>query len=126
MSARRPPPDLSSAVTILERAFAAAEKIGQRLMLAQCYRVAGAIAAARGSAAEAVRLYAAAQRLSPSPSGTDDPVEADLLGGLETARSGLARDVVEREWTLGTSLPPARVRALLHDVMEATPTAAAR
>ena len=109
--------DLSSAVTTLRRAFAAAEKIGQRLMLAQCYRVAGAIAAARGSAAEAVRLYAAAQRLSPSPSGTDDPVEADLLGGLETARSGLARDVVEREWTLGTSLPPARVRALLHDVV---------
>ena len=118
--------DLSSAVTTLRRAFAAAEKIGQRLMLAQCYRVAGAIAAARGSAAEAVRLYAAAQRLSPSPSGTDDPVEADLLGGLETARSGLAGDVVEREWTLGTSLPAARVRALLHDVMDATPTVAAR
>ena len=91
----------------LRRAFAAAEKIGQRLMLAQCYRVAGALAAARGSAAEAVRLYAAAQRLSPSPSGTDDPVEADLLGGLETARSSLAGDVVEREWTLGTSLPHA-------------------
>ena len=59
--------DLSSAVTTLRRAFAAAEKIGQRLMLAQCYRVAGAIAAARGSAAEAVRLYAAAQRLVPVP-----------------------------------------------------------
>lgn len=113
--------DLSSAVTTLGRAFAAAEKIGQRLMLAQCYRVAGAIAAARGSAAEAVRLYAAAQRLSPSPSGTDDPVEADLLGGLETARSGLARDVVEREWTLGTSLPTARVRALLGQVVAAVP-----
>jgi predicted ATPase/DNA-binding SARP family transcriptional activator len=118
--------DLPSAVATLGRAFAAAEKIGQRLMLAQCYRVAGAIAAARGSASEAVRLYAAAQRLSPSPSGTDDPVEADLLGGLETARSALARDVVEREWTLGTSLPGARVRALLNDVLDTTTTAAAR
>ena len=42
----------------------------------------------RGAARlEAVRLYAAAQRLAPSPSGTDEPVEADLAGGLETARS---------------------------------------
>jgi hypothetical protein len=108
-------------VTTLGRAFAAAEKIGQRLMLAQCYRVAGAIAAARGSAAEAVRLYAAAQRLSPSPSGTDDPVEADLAGGLETARSSLGVEASAREWTLGGALPAVRVRKLLQDVAAAVP-----
>ncbi len=90
-------------------------------MVAGCFRIAGALAAARGRAAEAVRLYAAAQRLSPSPSGTDEPVEGDLAGGLEAARSSLGPEAFGREWTLGTALPPARVRELLHEVASVVP-----
>ena len=113
--------DLAGAVGALERAFTAAEKVGQKLMVAGCFRIAGALAAARGRAAEAVRLYAAAQRLSPSPSGTDEPVEGDLAGGLEAARSSLGPEAFGREWTLGTALPPARVRELLHEVASVVP-----
>ena len=97
----------------LERALEAAEKIGQKLAIAQCYRVAGCLAAARASAAEAVRLYAAAQRIAPSPSGTDEPVEGDLAGGLETARSALGAEAFGASGRSGTSLPQARVRELL-------------
>jgi hypothetical protein len=66
-----------------------------------------------------VRLYAAAQRLAPSPSGTDDPVEGDLAGGLELARSTLGAEAAGREWTLGTSLPVDRLRELLVEVVGA-------
>jgi hypothetical protein len=113
--------DLHGAAATLGEAFEAAERIGQRLMVAQCYRVAGGLAAARGRSAESTRLYAAAQRLSPSPSGTDDPVEADLAGGLEAARTALGPDAFAREWTLGTALPSARVRELLREVVAAVP-----
>ena len=113
--------DLAGAVAAWEQAFAAAEKVGQKLMVARCFRIAGALAAARGHAAEAVRLYAAAQRLSPSPSGTDEPVEGDLAGGLEAARSTLGAEASTREWTLGTALPVARVRDLLREVVSAVP-----
>ncbi len=118
--------DLAGAAATLDRAFVAAEKIGQKLAIAQCYRVAGSLAAARGRAAEAVRLYAAAQRLAPSPSGTDEPVEGDLAGGLELARSTLGSETSRNEWTLGTALPNARVRELFHDVVGISPTAAVR
>jgi predicted ATPase/DNA-binding SARP family transcriptional activator len=113
--------DLVGAAATLERALDAAEKLGQKLAIAQCARVAGSLAAARGQAAEAVRLYAAAQRLAPSPSGTDEPVEADLAGGLETARAALGPDASRREWTLGTSLTTARVRELVHALTAAVP-----
>jgi predicted ATPase/DNA-binding SARP family transcriptional activator len=113
--------DLAGAATTLLKALDAADKIGQRFGIAQCYRIAGSLAAARGRAPEVVRLYAAAQRLAPSPSGTDEPVEADLAGGLETARSQLGVEAFTREWTLGTSLPPARLRELLTEVAAAVP-----
>jgi tetratricopeptide (TPR) repeat protein len=113
--------DLVEAAATLERALDAADKLGQKLAVAQCARVAGCLAAARGQAAEAVRLYAAAQRIAPSPSGTDDPVEGDLAGGLETARSALGADAFAREWTLGSSLPTTRVRELLREVVDAVP-----
>ena len=89
--------------------------------MAQCARVAGSLAAARGRAADSVRLYAAAQRIAPSPSGTDEPVEGDLAGGLESAREALGAEAFVREWTLGTSLPQARVRELLREVVAAVP-----
>jgi predicted ATPase/DNA-binding SARP family transcriptional activator len=113
--------DLAGAAGTLDRALEASEKIGQKFAIAQCSRVAGCLAAAHGRAADAVRLYAAAQRIAPSPSGTDEPVEGDLAGGLEAARSSLGPDAFAREWTLGTSLPSARVRDLLRDVVAAVP-----
>ncbi len=109
--------DLEGGAKTVAEALEAAEKIGQTFAIGQCFRVAGSIAAARGRAAEAIRLYAAAQRLAPSPSGTDDPVEGDLAGGLELARSTLGPDAAGREWTLGTSLPVDRLRDLLTDVV---------
>ena len=109
--------DLPAAARTLTEAFEAAEKIGQTLAIAQCHRVAGCLAAARGRATEAIRLYAAAQRLAPSPNGTDDPVEGDLLGGLDLARTSLGPDAFAREWTLGTSLTSARLRELFREVV---------
>jgi hypothetical protein len=111
--------DLTGAVPVLTRAFESAESVGQKQMVAQCYRIAASLGAARGRAAEAVRLYAAAQRLAPSPTGTDDPVEGDLAGGLELARSTLGPEAAGREWTLGTSLPPDRVRELFQSLVGA-------
>ncbi len=106
--------DATAATVTLGQAFEAAEKIGQKLAIAQCYRVAGCLAAAHGDAASAVRLFAAAQRVDPSPSGTDDPVEGDLAGGLDAARSSLGPEAFTREWTVGSALPTTRVRELLH------------
>ena len=108
--------DATAATVTLGQAFEAAEKIGQKLAIAQCYRVAGCLAAAHGDAASAVRLFAAAQRVDPSPSGTDDPVEGDLAGGLDAARSSLGPEAFTREWTVGSALPTTRVRELLHRV----------
>ena len=113
--------DLVEASATLERALDAADKLGQKLAVAQCSRVAGCLAAARGRAAEAVRLYAAAERIAPSPRDTGEPVEGDLAGGLEAARSVLGPQAFQREWTLGTSLPGARVRDLVREIVAVVP-----
>ena len=113
--------DLTSAAATLGQAFESAEKIGQKLAIAQCYRVAACLAAARHEPATAVRLFAAAHRLRPPESGTDVPMEADLASGLEEARAALEPSAFAREWTLGTSLPTARVRELLHALAAAVP-----
>ena len=99
--------DLTGAATTLDRALEAADKIGQKFAVAQCSRVAGCLAAARGQAGQAVRLYAAAQRIAPSPSGTDEPVEGDLAGGLEP-RAPLS--VARRSSASGPSGPRSRPR----------------
>ncbi len=112
--------DLEGGAKTVAEALEAAERIGQTFAIGQCFRVAGSIAAARGQAAESVRLYAAAQRLAPSPSGTDEPVEGDLAGGLELARGTLGAEAAGREWTLGTSLPLERLRELCADVVGPT------
>ena len=44
----------------------------------------------------------------------------------EIARAALGPQAVGREWTLGLSLPPARVRDLFQDVVAVTPRRAAR
>jgi predicted ATPase/DNA-binding SARP family transcriptional activator len=105
--------DLAAGAETLGRAFEASEKIGQTLAIAQSYRVAGCLAAATGRAAEAVRLFAAAQRLAPSPNGTDDPPAGDLAGGLAAARAALGPERAPAEWTLGTSLSRARLREMI-------------
>jgi tetratricopeptide (TPR) repeat protein len=118
--------DLAEAAAALDRALETAEKLGQKLPLAQCYRVAACLAAARDHAADAVRLFSVAQRLAPSPSGTDDPIEADLFAGLDAARSALGPQAFEREWTIGKSLPNVRVRELVRDAVGRLVTTGAR
>ena len=63
----------------------------------------------------AVRLFAAAQSLSPSVTGTDDPPEADFSAALEQARAALDERELEREWTLGGALPLATMLTQLDE-----------
>ena len=57
-----------------------------------------------------MRAFAAAQEVSPSPSGTDEPIEADFASRLGEARSAIGEDGHRREWLLGRSLPVEHVR----------------
>ena len=95
----------AAAGRVLADALAASGRHGQSLATAQCLRVAGVLAEAGASPALAVRLFAAAQALSPSPTGTTtrprwtwQPPWAGP-GPRSTSRE------VEREWTLGGALP---------------------
>jgi len=95
--------------------------------VAQCLRVGGVLAVGAGRPELAVRLCAAAQTLSPSPNGTDVPVEHDLAAALETARGQLGERKAAREWTLGSGAPVAsalrQLRELISSVESASPTA---
>jgi hypothetical protein len=51
--------------------------------------------------------------VSPSPSGTDEPIEADLAARLAEARAALGEGDFKREWELGHTLPVGSVRAKL-------------
>ena len=64
-----------------------------------------------GDPVTAVRAFAAAQEVSASPSGTDEPIEADFAARLGEARSAIGEDGFRREWLLGRRLPVASVRA---------------
>jgi predicted ATPase/DNA-binding SARP family transcriptional activator len=97
----------------LRTAFRLADQTGQSLALAQCLRVGGCLAVLTGDPVTAVRAFAAAQEVSASPSGTDDPIEADLAARLAEARAALGEDGFSREWTLGRTLPVSSVRAKL-------------
>lgn len=108
--------DVREVAEHLRVAFELSERTGQALAVAQCLRVGGCLAQLVGDAALAVRAFAAAQRVSPSPSGTDDPIEADLAARLAQARESLG-DQASREWTLGSSLPPATTRARVDDMV---------
>ena len=68
--------DRTAASTMLGEALALSGELGQTLATAQCLRVAGLLAEAGGEPTLAVRLFAAAQALSPSVTGTQDPPEA--------------------------------------------------
>ncbi len=103
----------------LRTAFELADRTGQALAVAQCLRVGGCLAVLADDPALAVRAFAAAQRLSPSPSGTDDPIEADLVARLSQARAALGADA-SREWTLGSTLPVASTRTRVDELVAAT------
>jgi hypothetical protein len=107
------------AATYLRLAFELSDRTGQALAVAQCLRVGGCLAVLSGDPALAVRAFAAAQRLSPSPSGTDDPIEADLAARLAEARSALG-EAASREWTLGSTLPVASTRTRVDELVSQT------
>ena len=95
----------------LRAALALADRTGQSLALAQCLRVGGCLAVLNDDPVTAVRAFAAAQEVSASPSGTDEPIEADFAARLGEARAAIGEDGFHREWLLGCSLPVASVRA---------------
>jgi predicted ATPase len=97
--------DHATAGRVLADALAASGRHGQTLATAQCLRLAGVLAEAGGDPALAVRLFAAAQVLAPSVTGTDEPPEVDFAAALQRAREALDEREVEREWTLGGALP---------------------
>jgi predicted ATPase len=107
----------SEASALLRRALDESGRLGLGLATAQCLRVGGCLASHDGNAALAVRLFAAAQRVFPSPSGTDVPVERDLAAGLEAARAELGPERSEREWRLGSGLPLATVLEQLDEAL---------
>jgi len=97
----------------LRAALALADQTGQSLALAQCLRVGGCLAVLLGDMVSAVRAFASAQGVSPSPSGTEEPIEADFAARLAEARAALGEEGFRREWRLGGKLPVASVRAKL-------------
>ena len=104
-------------------ALALADRTGQSLALAQCLRVGGCLAVLTGDPVIAVRAFAAAQEVSASPSGTDEPIEADLAARLAEAKAAIEAADFRREWLLGRSLPVASVRAQV-EALAAHPAAA--
>jgi predicted ATPase len=101
----------------LADALAESGRHGQSLATSQCLRVAGELAESGGDPALAVRLFAAAQAVSPSPTGTDEPPEVDFSAALERARAALEPAAAEREWTLGGALPLATMLTQLDDAV---------
>ena len=70
--------DPVAAASQLRRAFDLADRTGQSLALAQCLRSGGCVAVLVGDPGTGVRAFSAAQVVSPSPSGTDEPIEGDF------------------------------------------------
>jgi len=95
----------------LHAALQLADRTGQSLALVQCLRVGGCLAILTEDPVTAVRAFALAQQVSASPSGTNEPIEADLAARLAEARTALGEDGFQREWELGCTLPAASVRS---------------
>jgi predicted ATPase/DNA-binding SARP family transcriptional activator len=104
----------------LRAGFALADRTGQALALAQCLRVGGCLAVLAHEPGLAVQSFAAAQTVSPSPSGTDDPIEGDLLARLSEARAAVGETGASRDWTLGRTLPAASTRRRIEELAAAT------
>ncbi len=112
--------DLPELARLLTDAFAMAHRTGQSLALAQCLRVGGCLATLSGHHGLAIQAFAAAQEVSASPSGTDDPIEADLASRLSEARTALGESKAQGEWTLGRHLPTASTRSRIDEVVALT------
>jgi predicted ATPase len=112
--------DRAGARRLLADALAESGRHGQSLATSQCLRVAGVLAESGGDPALSVRLFAAAQALSPSPTGTDEPPEADFSAALARARDALEPAAADREWTLGGALPLATMLTQLDDATHLT------
>jgi predicted ATPase len=93
------------AAHLLGDALAVSGEIGQSLATAQCLRVGAVLAESGGDPALAVRLFASAQALAPSPSGSDEPIERDLAAAYDQARAALDQQAFGHEWTLGGAFP---------------------
>lgn len=103
--------DARATAAYLREAFELTDRTGQLLALAQCLRVGGCLAALAGEPGLAVQAFAAAQVVSASPSGTDEPIEADFATRLAEARGSLGEEQARRDWMLGSTLPPASTRS---------------
>ena len=110
----------------LAHALELSDRLGQSFAVAQCLRVGGCLAAARGDDDTAVRLFAAAHVVAPPPGGADQPPEHHLAAGLAEARLALGDKAAGRAWTIGGGLPLAAVRTLLAAVLDASPDRVAR
>jgi predicted ATPase/DNA-binding SARP family transcriptional activator len=110
--------DAQTTAERLRAALTLADRTGQSLALAQCLRVGGCLAVLTGDPVTAVRAFAAAQEVSASPSGTDEPIEADLAARLAEARAALGEEDFQRQWRLGRTLPVATVRAHVEALAE--------
>jgi hypothetical protein len=87
--------------------------------------VGGCLAVLTGDPVNAVRAFASAQEVSASPSGTDEPIEADFAARLAEAKAALGADGFRREWLLGRTLPVSSVRAKVGS-LAARPTGGSR
>jgi predicted ATPase/DNA-binding SARP family transcriptional activator len=116
--------DLPEARRQLVHALELSDRLGQAFAVAQCIRAGGCLAAALGQADSAVRLFAAAQTLSESPGGGEEPPEQDLAAGLAEARAELGPQAAGRAWLLGQAMPLTAVRALLAPLLAELPEAA--
>ena len=101
--------DLAEAGRLLTEGVALSLDLSQDHATAQCLRVGGVLADSAADPALAIRLFAAAQVVSPSPTGTTDPPERDFLAALTRAREALGEHDAQQEWTLGGALPMARM-----------------
>ena len=112
--------DLPEAGRQVGVALELSDRLGQGLAVAQCLRVGACLAVARGEAATAARLFAAAHVVSPTPGGGENPFEQDLAAGLGEARAALGEEAFRRAWLLGAGLPLPSIRdqlaSLLADV----------
>ena len=115
----------ATAAHLLE-ALVLADRTGQSLALAQCLRVGGCLAVLAGEHGLAVQAFAAAQTVSPSPSGTDDPIEADLARRLTEAKDALGEEQARRDWMLGSTLPPGSTRARIETLAARSPALSRR
>jgi ATP/maltotriose-dependent transcriptional regulator MalT len=113
--------DLREAGRQLAHALELSDRLGQAFAVAQCIRVGGCLAAAQGQGDTAVRLFAAAQALSETPGGNEEPPEQDFAAALAEARAALGEQAARRAWLLGQAMPLPAVRALLATLLADLP-----